>query len=154
MSYQTGAYDLPNDDGFTDPVLVLVATGTHDVSRLVGLLNGAAQGAKPNGEQRRLADQVTEQLRVRDGGRVALQLLAEHGGPSLLSEVDMATTGVRVTATDLATGETGTRVIHNDVAVIAAGTCWIAHVNDFPKTGTQVITVKGRLGRNPGRARG
>ncbi|MGA4995842.1 hypothetical protein [Nonomuraea bangladeshensis] len=77
--YETRAYD--NEHG--DPVVVIVATGTHDVSRLVGLLDGSS----PNSEQRDLADQVTRQVRRRQGGRAALRLLAEHGGPELLTTV-------------------------------------------------------------------
>lgn len=78
MSYETRAYD----DEHGDPVVVLVATGTHDVSRLVNLLNSG------NCEQVSLARQVLEQVRRHDGGRAALQLLAAHGGPDLLFEVD------------------------------------------------------------------
>ncbi|MEU6712908.1 hypothetical protein ABZ897_15620 [Nonomuraea sp. NPDC046802] len=77
--YETRAYD--NEAG--DPVVVIVATGTHDVSRLVNLLDGST----PNSEQRRLAEQVTRQVRRRHGGRAALALLAEHGGPDLLTTV-------------------------------------------------------------------
>ncbi|WP_433513703.1 hypothetical protein ACQP2T_60835 [Nonomuraea sp. CA-143628] len=77
--YQTRAYD----DEAGDPVVVIVATGTTDVSRLVHLL----QGGSPSSEQRDLADQVTRQVRRRSGGRDALRLLAEHGGPDLLTAV-------------------------------------------------------------------
>ncbi|TMR92402.1 hypothetical protein [Nonomuraea basaltis] len=71
------------DNEAGEPVVVIVATGTHDVSRLVNLLNGST----PNSEQRDLADQVTRQVRRRSGGRAALELLAEHGGPDLLTAV-------------------------------------------------------------------
>uniref|UniRef100_UPI003F49151B DUF6197 family protein n=1 Tax=Streptosporangium sp. CA-235898 TaxID=3240073 RepID=UPI003F49151B len=77
--YETRAYD--NEHG--DPVVVLLATGTHDVSRLVNLLDG--QGA--TSEQRRLSEQVTRQVRRHNGGRAALRLLADHGGPDLLTRV-------------------------------------------------------------------
>ncbi|MEV0996915.1 hypothetical protein [Nonomuraea sp. NPDC050202] len=77
--YETRAYD--NEAG--DPVVVIVATGTHDVSRLTTLLNGGA----PSTEQHDLAEQVTRQVRRRHGGRAALALLAEHGGPDLLTPV-------------------------------------------------------------------
>ncbi|TAK89362.1 MAG: hypothetical protein EPO06_11915 [Burkholderiaceae bacterium] len=81
MSYQTHAYDKPNDDGFpADPVVVIVATGTHDVSRLINLL----VGANPTSEQRSLGKQVLRQVRQHNAGRSALRLLAEHGGPDLL----------------------------------------------------------------------
>lgn len=43
--YESRAYDVVNDDGFApDPVVVLVVTGTHDVSRL---LNLNPQGKEP-----------------------------------------------------------------------------------------------------------
>ncbi|MFI6634318.1 hypothetical protein ACIBI7_36015 [Nonomuraea fuscirosea] len=70
-----------------DPVVVIVATGTTDVSRLVHLL----QGGSPSSEQRDLAEQVTRQVRRRPGGRDALRLLAEHGGPDLLTTVGETT---------------------------------------------------------------
>lgn len=73
MSMQTRAYDT--EDG--DPVVVLVVAGTHDVSRLVHLLNGAS----PNSEQRQLGKAVVTQVRRRNAGRAALALLAAHGGP-------------------------------------------------------------------------
>ena len=73
MSYETRAYD--NEHG--DPVVVLVATGTHDVSRLVHLLTGAS----PNCEHLRLGKAVLQQVRRHNAGRAALRLLAAHGGP-------------------------------------------------------------------------
>jgi hypothetical protein len=76
MSYETRAYD--NDAG--DPVVVLVATGTHDVSRLVHLLAGG------NCEQGTLARKVLGQIRRRNGGRAALTLLARHGGADFTRE--------------------------------------------------------------------
>lgn len=78
MSYETRAYD--NDHG--DPVVVLVATGTHDVSRLVHLLCGAS----PSGEQLRLGSVVKGQVLRHNGGRAALRLLAAHGGPDFIDD--------------------------------------------------------------------
>lgn len=78
MSYQSRAYD--NEHG--DPVVALVATGTHDVSRLVNLLNGAT----PNSEQRELAATVLRQVRRHNAGRAALRLLRDHGGPDFTDE--------------------------------------------------------------------
>ncbi|MER6830817.1 hypothetical protein ABT352_32825 [Streptosporangium sp. NPDC000563] len=75
--YETRAYD--NEHG--QPVVVLVATGTHDVSRLAHLLNGGTC------EQISLARQVTRQVKRHNGGRAALRLLADHGGPDLLTRV-------------------------------------------------------------------
>ena len=77
MSYQSRAYD--NDHG--DPVVVLVATGTHDVSRLVNLLAG---NRVPVSEQVALAMRLWRQVRRHNGGRAALKLLRDHGGPDLL----------------------------------------------------------------------
>jgi hypothetical protein len=73
MSYEMRAYD--NEHG--DPVVVLVTTGTHDVSRLVNLFNGAS----PNSEQMGLGDRIKRNVRAHNGGRAALRLLAAHGGP-------------------------------------------------------------------------
>jgi len=80
MSYETRAYD--NEHG--DPVVVLVATGTHDVSRLVNLLNGAG----PNSEQCGLGRTVLRQVRRHNAGRAALRLLRDHGGPDFTTPVD------------------------------------------------------------------
>lgn len=78
MSYEVRAYDKPNDDGFPpDPVVVLVATGTHDVSRLVHLF----AGGQPVIEQYKLGEQIKDMVRRHNRGRAALKLLAEHGGP-------------------------------------------------------------------------
>jgi hypothetical protein len=76
MSYETRAYD--NKHG--EPVIVLVVTGTHDVSRLVNLLN------RGNCEQVDLGSTVLRQVRRHNGGRAALQLLAAHGGPDFLHD--------------------------------------------------------------------
>lgn len=75
MSVETRAYDKPNDDGFPpDPVVVLVATGTTDVSRLVQALS------RGNSEQIKQAEHIARQLRRHNAGRAALSLLKQHGG--------------------------------------------------------------------------
>lgn len=75
MSIETRAYDKPNNDGFPpDPVVVLVATGTTDVSRLVYAL------ARGNSEQVKQAEHISRQLRRHNAGRAALSLLKQHGG--------------------------------------------------------------------------
>ena len=51
---------------------------------------------------------------------------------------------IQVTVLDTESGETETKTIENDVLVITAGTCYVAHVNDYPGKGTQVYTIKGR----------
>lgn len=69
--YETRAYD--NEHG--NPVAVLVASGTHDVSRLVQMLN------RGNAEQCGVGEQLVRQVRRHNGGRAALALLKAHGGP-------------------------------------------------------------------------
>jgi hypothetical protein len=87
MSYETRAYDKPNTYGFSpDPVVVIVATGTHDVSRLVHLLS------RGNCEQVDLGEHVLRQVKRHNGGRAALKLLAAHGGPDLLTKVGKVAT--------------------------------------------------------------
>ena len=49
---------------------------------------------------------------------------------------------------DTETGDSETREIDNDVLVVTAGNCYIAHVNDYPTKGTQVYTIKGRGGQS------
>jgi hypothetical protein len=83
MSYESRAYDRSNNDGFPpDPVVVLVVTGTHDVSRLVNLLNGG----QPVVEQLRLRDRIVRQVKRHNAGRAALELLRAHGGPDFTEE--------------------------------------------------------------------
>jgi hypothetical protein len=79
MSYETRAYDKPGDSG-TDPVVVMVVTGTHDVSRLLYTLSRGTI------EQIKLAEHVTQQVARHNGGRAALKLLRDHGGPDLLEK--------------------------------------------------------------------
>ncbi|GAA1401843.1 hypothetical protein GCM10009613_60850 [Pseudonocardia kongjuensis] len=59
--------------------------------------------------------------------------------------------GIEVTAKDLKTGETQTTVVKDDYVLITAGTCYLHHLNDFPRAGTRVLTVKGRNGRSADR---
>lgn len=76
MSVESRTYDNPHGD----PVVVLVATGTHDVSRLINALS------RGNCEQVEIADRLTRQLRRHSTGRAALSLLAAHGGPDFTEE--------------------------------------------------------------------
>lgn len=75
MSYETRAYD--NEHG--DPVVVIVVTGTHDVSRIVHLLSRGPC------EHISLSQKLLRQVRRHNGGRAALKLLAAHGGPDFLA---------------------------------------------------------------------
>jgi hypothetical protein len=77
MSYETRAYDTP---GYGEPVVVLVAKGTHDVSRLVDLLQ------RGTCEQRDVGHRVLRQVRRHNGGQATLRLLRDHGGPDLTSD--------------------------------------------------------------------
>lgn len=54
--------------------------------------------------------------------------------------------GIRVTVQDLETGDSESQVIRDDYIIVTAGTCHVAHVNDYPTKGTHVLTIKGRLG--------
>ena len=68
MSVDMRAYD--NEHG--DPVVVLVTTGTYDVSRLVALLSGGRC------EDQDTARRLREMVRRGNGGRAALRLLREQ----------------------------------------------------------------------------
>ena len=57
---------------------------------------------------------------------------------------DIPTKGLRIVATDLETGDTDERIIADDVCVVTHGSCYVDGVSDYPTTGTQVWTVKGR----------
>ncbi|MGO1049813.1 hypothetical protein [Crossiella sp. CA198] len=81
MSYETRTYDKPGTDGFPpDPVVVLVVTGTHDVSRLVNLFAGGLC------EHVGVAKTMLRQVRRHNGGKAALKLLAAHGGPDFTQD--------------------------------------------------------------------
>lgn len=76
MSLSTRTRDRRNTDGFgPDPIVVLTAVGTHDVSRLVYLLS------RGNCEHVELAQRLASNLRRKPGGYAALAVLKDHGGP-------------------------------------------------------------------------
>jgi hypothetical protein len=79
MSYESRTYDNPQGD----PVIVLVVTGTHDVSRFVSLL---ADARRPNCEQLDLGHRLARQVRRHSRGRAALKLLRDHGGADFLTD--------------------------------------------------------------------
>lgn len=74
MATDLRVYD--NEHG--DPVVVMVTTGTFDVSRLVGLME------KGRSEDHEQADAILRGLRRHNGGMSALRVLKAHGGPDLL----------------------------------------------------------------------
>jgi hypothetical protein len=76
MSFESRAFD----DETGRPVVVLVATGSHSVSRLVAALRTGST------EQMMLAGRLVDQVKRHSGGREALRLLAAHGDPDLLAE--------------------------------------------------------------------
>lgn len=80
MSYESRAYDKPGDAFGPEPVVVLVVTGTHDVSRLI---NALAHGTV---EQIEVAQRIVRQTKRHNGGRAALELLRAHGGPDFTDE--------------------------------------------------------------------
>lgn len=51
---------------------------------------------------------------------------------------------IEVTVRDTESGDTQTTTITDDYLIVTAGTCHVAHINDYPTKGTHVITVKGR----------
>lgn len=80
--YGTASHGLPDgaparDDWLHDPVVVIVASGSHDVSRLVQALRHGTC------EQAQLGAKVAESLGRDTVGRKALTLLKAHGGENL-----------------------------------------------------------------------
>lgn len=82
MSYESRAYDKLSDVFGPEPVVVLVVTGIHDVSRLVNLF----AGGQPVVEQLQLGKRIREQVKRNNGGQAALKLLRDHGGPDFTDE--------------------------------------------------------------------
>lgn len=78
--YETRAYD--NEHG--EPVVVIVATGEHDVSRLVNLF---ARG-NPVLEQSDLSQKIVRQVKRHNGGQAALRLLKLHGGADFTEDTN------------------------------------------------------------------
>jgi hypothetical protein len=82
MAYESRAYDERHRDGSDTPVVVLVVTGTHDVSRLIALFAGSPVTV----EQLRVGARLRRQVRAHSRGREALRLLLQHGGPDFTAE--------------------------------------------------------------------
>lgn len=54
--------------------------------------------------------------------------------------------GVRVTVLDHATGQTETKEIPpGEYLIICTAPCDVAHTQVYPKSGTHVLTIKGRI---------
>jgi hypothetical protein len=88
VSTEVRVYDM--EDGH--PCVVMVTSGTFDVSRLAGLL------ASGRSEDHRTADYIRRTLSRHRGGRAALKLLRDHGGPDLLTDTSTAQANEEVTA--------------------------------------------------------
>lgn len=56
----------------------------------------------------------------------------------------MSERGIRVTVTDLETGDTESQEVWNDYVIVTAGSCHVANIQDYPTKGTHVLTIKGR----------
>lgn len=97
MAYESRAYD--NEHG--DPVVVLVTTGTHDVSRLMQLFAGHTKGHLALCEHATVAETMLRQVKRHNGGRAALGLLRQHGGPDFLARPEHGAPH-KVTLTELA----------------------------------------------------
>lgn len=80
MSYEFRTYDADNGD----PVVVLVATGPHDVSRVVQALTHG------NCEQMSIGMKIVRSLKRHNKGRFALALLKAHGGTDFTDPDDQA----------------------------------------------------------------
>jgi hypothetical protein len=79
VSTQVRVYDDAQDDG--QPVVVMVARGTFDVPRLAYLMScGRCEDVERAGF-------IVRALRRHNGGRAALKVLRDHGGPDLLEDV-------------------------------------------------------------------
>lgn len=74
MATEVRVYDM--EDGH--PCVVMVTSGTHDVSRLANLLHSGRC------EDQTTATYIRKTLSRHRGGRAALKLLRDHGGPDLV----------------------------------------------------------------------
>lgn len=82
---ETRAYDKPDTEFGPEPVVVMVVTGQHDVSRLLYLLS------RGNIEHVQVGARLLQQVRRHNGGRAALELLKAHGGPDFTTEPEEGT---------------------------------------------------------------
>jgi hypothetical protein len=56
--------------------------------------------------------------------------------------------GFRVTIEDLEAGTKETMLVpNNDYYLLATGSCFVANTQVYPKSGTHVLTIKGRGGK-------
>lgn len=90
--YESRAYN--NEHG--EPVVVLVVTGTHDVSRFTNWMNGRV----PVIEIYEAGEKLLRQLRRNNSGRAALKLLKDHGGPDFTTTPDDLVKKMRLAISD------------------------------------------------------
>jgi hypothetical protein len=50
--------------------------------------------------------------------------------------------GIRVTVTDLDSGESESQEIEDNYLIITAGRCYVAHEQRYPGKGTTILTIK------------
>jgi hypothetical protein len=85
-------------------------------------------------------------------GRTAPSTGDERGAEVLINPVTpteaTSSKGIRVTCTDLDTGESESQVIWNDYVLVCAGSCYRHHVQVTSGGRTHIITVKGRRERS------
>ncbi len=55
---------------------------------------------------------------------------------------------IEVTVRDTETGESETQTVEKDSITVTAGTCHLGSFQDYPKSGTTILTIKGRHGRS------
>ncbi|WP_433225474.1 hypothetical protein [Actinomadura formosensis] len=92
MSYESRTYD----NGHGDPVVVLVVTGQHDVSRFANWMNGRV----PTVEIMQAGEKILRQVKRHNGGRAALALLKEHGGPDFTATPEETVKLIRLAISD------------------------------------------------------
>lgn len=49
---------------------------------------------------------------------------------------------IRVTVEDLESGESQSKEIENDYILVCAGNYYLAHANEYPRSGTVQLTIK------------
>lgn len=133
--YESRTYDNEH----AEPVVVLVTTGQHDVSRLVHFLNGAPITC----EQLDVAQLVVRQLKQHNKGRAALELLKAHGGSDFTDQQS---------PTDPAgLGKWLRKLPHNTILRSEGGNAWQLHVGVEPGAGEdrQFPAVLATLGDFP-----
>lgn len=122
--YQSRAYD----DQHGEPVVVLVTTGTHDVSHLIQLL----QGRLALCEHLNVADTVLRQVKRHNGGRAALSLLKLHGGPDFTTDAEQPAAPHTVTVTRLTNEFDSNDVREHEYLIYTGNLAPVSHLVSHP----------------------